>query len=55
MKNMKIWKRFLAVGMCSAMMFSMSAEVLAAENQDTAEVVSEAETGDNADSRAGNN
>ena len=37
MKNMKKWKRLLAVGMCSAMMFSMSVGVSAAENQDTEE------------------
>ena len=37
MKNMKRWKRLLAVGMCSAMMFSMSVGVSATENQDTTE------------------
>ena len=37
MKNMKRWKRLLAVGMCSAMMFSMSVGVSATENQDTEE------------------
>lgn len=37
MKNMKRWKRLLAVGMCSAMMFSMSVGVSAIENQDTKE------------------
>lgn len=37
MKNMKRWKRLLAVGMCSAMMFSMFAGGSAAENQDTEE------------------
>ena len=37
MKNMKKWKRLLAVGMCSAMMFSMSVGVSATENQDTEE------------------
>lgn len=49
MKNMKIWKCFLAVGMCSAMMFSMSVDAFAAENQDTMEVVAEAETGEKAE------
>ena len=37
MKNMKRWKRLLAVGMCSAMMFSMTVGVSATENQDTEE------------------
>lgn len=37
MKNMKRWKRLLAVGMCSAMMFSMSVGVSATENQDMKE------------------
>lgn len=37
MKNMKRWKRLLAVGMCSAMMFSMSVGVSATENQDAVE------------------
>lgn len=37
MKNMRRWKRLLAVGMCSAMMFSMSVGVSATENQDTEE------------------
>ncbi|MCI9176861.1 MAG: hypothetical protein HFH49_18455 [Lachnospiraceae bacterium] len=37
MKNMKRWKRLLAVGMCSAMMFSMTVGVSATENQDTTE------------------
>ena len=37
MKNMKKWKRLLAVGMCSALMFSMSVGVSATENQDTEE------------------
>ena len=37
MKNMKRWKRLLAVGLCSAMMFSMSVGVSATENQDTKE------------------
>lgn len=43
MKNMKRWKRLLAVGMCSAMMFSMSVGVSATENQDTDETVVEIE------------
>ena len=37
MKNIKRWKRLPAVGMCSAMMFSMSVGVSATENQDTEE------------------
>ena len=37
MKNMKRWKRLLAVGLCSAMMFSMTVGVSATENQDTEE------------------
>lgn len=41
MRNMKRWKRLLAVGMCSAMMFSMSVGVFATENQDTEESIVE--------------
>ncbi len=37
MKNMKKWKRLMAVGMCSAMVFSMSVGVSATENQDMEE------------------
>ena len=43
MKNMKRWKRLLAVGLCSAMMFSMTVGVSATENQDTEETTVEDE------------
>ena len=46
MRNMKKWKRLMAVGLCSAMMFSMSVGVSATEAQDTDETAVETETTD---------
>lgn len=39
MRNMKMWKRLLAIGLCSAMVLSMSVGVSATENLDTNETV----------------
>lgn len=46
MKNMKRWKRLMAVGLCSAMMFSMSVGVSATETQKTDETAVETEKAD---------
>lgn len=43
MRNMKKWKRLMAVGLCCAMMFSMSVGVSATETQKTDETAVETE------------